>query len=617
MEHNVAVGLSAILVIGIAAQWIGWRLAIPSILILLLAGLVAGPVTGFIEPDELFGDLLLPIVSLSVAIILFEGGLSLKIDELRQSGRAVVNLVTGGVVITWVLASVAAYYIFDIELQLAILTGAILTVTGPTVIGPLLRHIRPSGKGATTLKWEGILNDPIGALLAVLVFEAIATGELGGSFGTIALEFMKSIGIGVLLGGLGAGLAVVLLHRYWAPEFLHEVISLSIVIGVFTLSNELAHESGLLAVTLMGVIMANQRYTSVKHIVEFKENLRVVLVSALFIILAARIELSQLEDIAWQATAFVAALIFVVRPAAVFLSTTGAGLTWKDRLFVSWMAPRGIVAAAITAVFALGLVNAGYEEAESLVPIMFAVIVGTVVFYGLTAGRVARALGLAVHRHEGVVIVGAHSWAREMALELKASGFRAVLIDTDMAHVAAARASELEAHFASAVSDSTLDEIELQGLGRLIALTANDDTNSLACLHFAEAFGRSEVYQLSLSPSAIDTDDHAPVSELRGRRLFDSKMTYAELERQFEAGATIVTSEFTDEFTYLRFQTRHSGRAIPLFMLRGNEEMEVFTVRNFREPNKGDKMLWLHLPEPALDRSSFERMPGDVSPEKP
>ena len=599
MEHNVAVGLASIVVIGIAAQWVGWRLAIPSILILLLAGLIAGPVTGFIDPDELFGELLLPIVSLSVAIILFEGGLSLKLDELRHSGRAVVNLVTGGVLITWVLASGAAYFIFDIELQLAILTGAILTVTGPTVIGPLLRHIRPSGKGATTLKWEGILNDPIGALLAVLVFEAIASGELGGSFGTIALEFLKSIGVGILLGAAGAGLAVALLHKYWAPEYLHEVISLSIVIAVFTAANEIAHESGLLAVTLMGVLVANQKFTSIKHIVEFKENLRVVLVSALFIVLAARIELSELGDIAWQAAAFVAALVLVVRPAAVFISTTGSGLTVRDQALVSWMAPRGIVAAAITAVFALGLVNAGYEEAEDLVPIMFAVIVGTVVVYGLTVGRVARALGLARHRHEGVVIVGAHSWAREIASELKGAGFRAVLIDTDMAHIASAREQELEHHYASAVSDSVLDEIDLQGLGRLVAMTANDDMNSLACLHFVEAFGRNEVYQLTLAPTESEAD-HATISELRGRILFDPKMTFSELEKQFEAGGTAVTSEFTEDFTFQDFQKRYSGRWVPLFLLREGEELEVYTVRQFHEPRRGDQLVWLHLPKPLI-----------------
>jgi NhaP-type Na+/H+ or K+/H+ antiporter len=609
LESNVAVGLASIIVIGIAAQWVGWRLAIPSILILLLAGLIAGPVTGFIDPDELFGDLLLPVVSLSVAIVLFEGGLSLKVSELRHSGRAVVNLVTGGVLITWVLAAGAAYLIFDIELRLAILLGAILTVTGPTVIGPLLRHIRPSGKGATTLKWEGILNDPIGALLAVLVFEAIVSGELGGSFGNMALEFLKSIGVGAALGAAGGALTVALLHRYWAPEYLHEVISLSLVIAVFTIANELAHESGLLAVTVMGVLLANQKFTSIKHIVEFKENLRVVLVSALFIILAARIELDELGGIAWQAAAYVAALVFVARPVAVFLSTTGAGLSLRDRAFVSWMAPRGIVAAAITAAFALGLADAGFVEAEKLVPIMFAVIVGTVVVYGLTAGPVARALGLARHRHEGVVIVGAHSWAREIAAELKGAGFRAVLIDPDLARIAAARSSELEAHFASAISDSVLDEIDLQGLGRLIALTANDEMNSLACLHFAEAFSRNEVYQLMLEQSESQAD-HAPVRELRGRILFDKRLTFAEMDRLFAAGAAVVTSEFTEEFTFRDFQTRRSGRSVPLFLLRGGQELEVVTTRQLREARRGDRLVWLHLPEPALDEETAE-------PEKP
>lgn len=600
MAEDAAVGLAAIIVIGIAAQWVGWRLAVPSILILLVAGLIVGPVTGFVDPEHLFGDLLLPIVSISVAIILFEGGLSLKLSELRHSGRAVVNLVTIGLVITFAAATAAAWLIFDLDFKLALLIGAILTVTGPTVIGPLLRHIRPSGKGAATVKWEGILNDPIGALLAVLVFEAIATGEHGGSVSVIGLEFLKSIGAGIGIGVLGAGILVMLLHRYWAPEYLHEAVSLSVVVLVFTVSNLIAPESGLLAVTLMGVIVANQNYTSVKHIVEFKENLRVVLVSILFIILAARIDLSVLWDFAPRSAIFVAILVIVVRPVAVFASTTGTGLSRKDKIFVSWMAPRGIVAAAVTAVFSLGLVTSGYSEAEDLVPIMFSVIVGTVVVYGLTSGLVARKLGLALHRHEGIVLVGAHSWARSIAKAISESGFRVVLIDTDHASVLSARELDFEAHYASAVSDSVLDEIDLQGVGRLLALTSNDEMNSLACIHFTEAFGRNEVYQLPATESN-DATDHAPVNELRGRLLFDRKFSFESLRDHFAAGAQVVVTEFSSTFTYREFQERYTGSATPLFMIRGGEELEVFTVNRFYEPATGDKMVWMYRrsqPEP-------------------
>lgn len=610
MEHDAAVGLAAVVVIGIAAQWIGWRLAIPSILVLLTAGLIAGPVLDFIKPDELFGDLLFPVVSLSVAVVLFEGGLSLKISELRHSGRAVINLVTIGVLITGTSSALAAWLIFDLEFQLALLIGAILTVTGPTVIGPLLRHIRPSGKGATTLKWEGILNDPIGALLAVLVFEAIATGELGGSNGDIALEFLRSIGVGAGVGIGGAVLAVLLLHRYWAPDYLHEVLALSMVILVFTVANELASESGLLAVTLMGVIMANQKYTSVKHIVEFKENLRVVLVSVLFIILAARIELAELEDIAWAAAAFVALLVLVIRPVAVWISTYRTGLSWQDKMFISWMAPRGIVAAAVTAVFSLGLVSSGIEGAEQLVPIMFSTIVGTVLVYGLTSGLLARRLGLALHRHEGVVIVGAHDWARMIAREIRDNDFRVVLLDTNHSNVAAAQALGLEAHYTSAVSDSALDEVDLQGVGRLLALTPNDEMNSLACLHFTEAFTRKEVYQLTMSSKLTgEDDDH--VRELRGKILFEKELSFDSLESKIAAGAQVVTTEFSDTFSYREFQSRYTGAAFPLFMIRDGDELEVFTVERYHEPGNGDKLVWLYLPKRTTEELERQKQSSD------
>ena len=594
MAEDAAVGLAAIIVIGIAAQWVGWRLALPSILILLLAGLVAGPITGFIDPDHLFGELLLPVVSLAVAIILFEGGLSLKISEFRHSGRAVINLVTIGLVITFAAATLAAWQVFNLDFRLALLVGSILTVTGPTVIGPLLRHIRPSGKGAATVKWEGILNDPIGALLAVLVFEAIVTGEHGGSISVIGIEFLKSMGAGIGAGILGAGVLVILLHRYWVPEYLHEAASLSVVVLIFTASNQIAPESGLLAVTLMGVIVANQGYTSVKHIVEFKENLRVVLVSILFIILAARIDLTVLWDFAPRSAIFVAILVLLIRPVAVFASTVGTGLSWRDKVFVSWMAPRGIVAAAVTAVFSLGLVTAGYAEAEDLVPIMFSVIVGTVVIYGLTSPIVARRLGLSLHRHEGAVIVGAHSWARSIAKAISENGFRVVLIDTDHASVLSARELDLEAHYTSAISDSVLDEIDLQGVGRLLALTSNDEMNSLACLHFTEAFGRNEVYQLPTTESDDETD-HSAVSELRGRPLFDRTMSFEVLRERFEAGAQIVVTEFSSTFTYREFQERYTGSATPLFLIRSGEELEVFTVNRFHAPSTGDKMIWMYL----------------------
>jgi len=285
------IGLASIVVIGIAAQWLSWRLRLPAIFLLLLAGFLAGAVTGWIDPDALLGEALFPVVSLSVAIILFEGGLSLDIAELAKIGRVVRNLASIGVVATWGLAAVSAYFLLGFDLRLSVLLGAILVVTGPTVIIPLLRHIQPTAKLGSAIRWEGIVNDPIGAILAVLVFNAIVVGELQGGMSAAAVGVVKALFAGGALGLLGAGLIVVLLKRYWVPDYLQSTVTLAVVLAVFSLADLVLSESGLLAVTVMGSALASQKVVTVRHIIEFKENLRVLLISALFIILAARMPL--------------------------------------------------------------------------------------------------------------------------------------------------------------------------------------------------------------------------------------------------------------------------------------------------------------------------------------
>ena len=342
MSEHLFIGLTLILVLGIAARWIAWRLHLPSILLLLLSGIMVGPVTGFLNPDEIFGDLLTPLISISVAVILFEGGLSLSIADLREIGSVVRNLVTLGVVVTWAISTGAAYWILGFDITLALLIGAILVVTGPTVVIPLLRHVRPKGQIGSVIKWEGILNDPVGALLAVLIYEAILAGGFHHGPRAVAQEFFESLAAGCFVGFVGAVLIIVLLRYYWIPDFLQNAFSLTMVVSVFAVSNIWKPESGMLATTVMGVVLANQRICAVKHIVEFKENLRVLIISSIFIILAARLELSDLADVGFAGLLFLAVLMLVARPAAVYVSTVGTKLSFEECSFLAWMAPRGI-----------------------------------------------------------------------------------------------------------------------------------------------------------------------------------------------------------------------------------------------------------------------------------
>lgn len=592
MSEYTLLSIAGIVVVGIAAQWLAWRIGLPSILVLLVGGFIAGPVTGLLNPDKLLGELLFPIVSASVALILFEGGLSLKLSEIRDTGHVVRNLTTVGALAGWGLGAVGAYYLLKFDLPLALLMGAILVVTGPTVIIPLLRHVHAVGKVSSIIKWEGIVNDPIGAILAVLVFEVIVTSGIQAAATAVAYSLFKTILVGVGLGGLSAGLLILLLRRYWVPDFLQNSVALMFVLAAFTVSNLIQEESGLLTVTLMGIILANQKQASIKHIVEFKENLRVLLIASLFIILAARIELSSLAQLGVGSLAFLAFLILVARPVTILVSTVQSGLTWREKLFLVWMAPRGIVAAAVTAVFALELSHAGYHQAEYMVTEMFVVIVGTVTVYGLTAAPVGRWLGVATPNPQGVLIAGAHSWARAIANALQKEGFQVLLVDTNRNNIAATRMEGIPAHCASILSEYIVDELELGGLGRMLALTPNDEVNALAALHFAEEFGRAGVFQLP--PREGGHRRRETVSPpLQGRLLFAPHATYAYIDERINQGATVRRTRLTEKFDYQAYRSMYGDRALSLFLINRAGELVIFTADNQPVPREGHTLISL------------------------
>ena len=578
MEHPL-IGLAGIVVIGIAAQWLSWRLRLPAIFLLLLAGFVAGGVTGWIDPDELLGAALFPIVSLSVAIILFEGGLSLDIAELAKIGRVVRNLASIGVVATWVLSAVAARFLLGFDWPLSALLGAILVVTGPTVIIPLLRHIRPTAKLGSAIRWEAIVNDPTGAILAVLVFNAIVVGEGQEGITAAVLGVVKALGAGGALGLAGAGLIVLLLKRYWVPDFLQSPVTLAVVMVVFSLADLVLSESGLLAVTVMGSALASQNVVTVRHIVEFKENLRVLLISALFVILAARLPISDPAYSDPGSLLFLAVLILVVRPASVALSTIGTFLTWRERIFLGFMAPRGIVAAAIASIFSLELMELGYPGAEKLAPVMFLVIVGTVALYGLGAGRVARWLGVATPNPQGMLLLGASGWVRAVAQALKAEGVEVTLVDANRKNVAQARQDGLEAKCDNILAEYAFEDLELDGIGRFLALTPNDEVNSLATVHASDVFERSNVYQLA--PEGADEGGRLTEmpAHLQGRILFDTVATYAEITKRFAQGATIKRTGLTDEFGFDEFVEHYRGAALPLFVVTEAGKLRVLEAQ--------------------------------------
>ncbi len=314
----------------------------------------------------------------------------------------------------------AAYFVVGLQLAPAILLGAILVVSGPTVIIPLLRHVKPIGNIGSIVKWEGIVNDPIGAILAVLVFEVILAGGMREGSSLAIWGVVKAVIAGGMIGLAGASALVILLKRYLIPDFLQNPVALMLVVICYTASNAILTESGLLAVTIMGIALANQRFVSIRDITEFKESLRVLLISCLFIILASRLTFEQLSLFNAANWIFIGMLIVIIRPAAVFVSALRSELKWRERLFLAWMAPRGIVAAAVISIFAIRLAEIGIPNSESLMPLTFQVIIGTVAIYGITAPFVARWLKVAKPDPQGVLFAGAQPWVQKIANTLKA-----------------------------------------------------------------------------------------------------------------------------------------------------------------------------------------------------
>jgi NhaP-type Na+/H+ or K+/H+ antiporter len=612
-ERWVLLGIAGIVVLGIVAQWIAWSLRLPAILLLLASGIIVGPAWQaalghkLIDPDLLLGHLLQPMVALSVAIVLFEGGLTLNFAELKGTGRAVWRLVTLGAIVSWLIASLAAYLLLRLPWDMSVLLGAILVVTGPTVIGPLLRHVKPTGEVGALLRWEGIIIDPIGAMLALLVFEAITTSGAGSQHiaGIITAALARTLVCGLAIGSASVALLMLVLRRFWVADQLQAPLTLMMVVAAFVGANSLQSESGLLAVTAMGIILSNQRFVPTAHILEFKESLSMLLIGALFIVLGSRLSADQITAIGWRTALFVLALIVIVRPASVWLSTLGTGVPLRSRLFLAGLAPRGIVAAAVSSVFALRLREQQIPGADELVPNTFAVIVATVSVYGLSARWLARRLGLLGSGSRGFLIAGAHLPARRIAAALREAGQEVLLVDTNRENINAAKMEGLPTFQGNILSEQLLRKIDGTSIGRLLALTANTDVNSLAVLHFARHFGRSQVFQLPHTPrgDGVTAKVKADVTlELKGRLLFDPAGSIENLETRLRSGEAIKRTLLTKEFGYDALQARAGGSLILMFVQDATGELLVNTIGSPLVPKPGQSVIALSLaaqPAPA------------------
>jgi len=504
--------LAGVLILGVLSQYFAWKFKIPAILPLIMTGLIVGPIsaeyfssdgTKWIEPIWNGTEGLLPeqilfhFISLSIGLILFEGGLTLKFSELKKMGPVIAKLITLGAITTFIGVAIPTHYILGISWEISFLFSALVIVTGPTVISPILRNIPLKKNVSTLLKWESILIDPIGALVAVLVFEFINAGE-DKSYSLITFyEFSKFLFLGILIGYVSAKLIAFSIKKNLIPNFLINVLVLGSVLTVFVFSEVFAHESGLLSVVVMGVFLGNSDLPQFDDLMKFKESISVLLISILFILLASNIQLSDIKLILnWQSLLVFSILILVIRPLGVFISTSNSSLSYQEKIFISWIGPRGIVAAGIASLFGIKLVSDGMENAEFLSPMVFMVVFGTVFLNSLTARTLSKILGVFLKNSEDMLIIGASKFSRQIALYLESTGKKVVLTDSNKSKVSEAKRNGLNAINSDIYSNELLNDLELSEVGYLFALTGNEEIDKYAVRKFKSQFGENGAFRL-------------------------------------------------------------------------------------------------------------------------
>ncbi|MBC2843913.1 cation:proton antiporter [Winogradskyella flava] len=604
--------LAGIIILGILAQWVAWKFKIPAILPLILIGLLVGPIaaeflsddgTKWIEPiwndvqkKGLFpGESLYYFVSLAISIILFEGGLTLKRAEIKNVGPVITKLITLGSAVTFFGAGIVAHFIFNLSWDLSFLFAGLIIVTGPTVITPILRNIPLKKDVSAVLKWEGILIDPIGALVAVLVFEFISVEGDSGFTKTALIEFGKIVLFGTTFGFTFAHALAFAINKKLIPHYLLNVVSLSVVLLVFVESEIFAHESGLLAVVVMGMVLGNSKLENLKELLYFKESLSVLLISILFILLAANINIEDLELLyTWKTAVLFAIVVFIIRPLAVFLSTQGSKLKFNEKLFISWVGPRGIVAAGIASLFGSKLLKQGVEGAEYITPLVFMIVLGTVLLNATTARLFAKIVGVFLTKSSGILIIGASKVSRLLAHYLETNGRHVVLVDSNQNNINKAKELGLEAFDTNIYSETLTDNIELNDVGYLMALTGNTDINKYAINKFGKQFGENGSFRLVSSEEMLDENNNPQEG------LFSHTDDFNSLIEVAKKYPSIQEADINNNEDYKRLISISNNEKdiIPLFIKDVDDELEIISSYNTEIDTikEGSRLVYLGKP---------------------
>ena len=583
--------------LGIGSQWVAWRYRLPAIVVMAITGLLVGPIFGFINPEESFGPMYSPIISAAVAIILFEGSLNLSFSELRGVGKSIFRISTVGAFIAWILGSLTAHYVAGLSWAVAFVIGGLFIVTGPTVIMPLLRQSKLKARPAKVLKWEGIIVDPIGALLAVFAFEIITFITAIDPDGTQLLMFFAASLFAIILGwALGRGLGW-MFETGHIPEFLKSPAVVVVVIFCFTAADEVMHETGLLSVTAMGITLANMGISSISDMRHFKENISVLLISTIFIMLTASLEMDTILHIfSPNIIGYVLLMMFAVRPLSIFIATIGTGLSFNERALVGWIAPRGIVALTVSGYFATVLADAGYEDASILTTLTFALVIFTVLAHGFSIGWLAKKLDLSMTGNPGVLLVGSNPFTIELSKSLAKVNVPAMIIDSSWEHLSIARKSGVPFYYGNMLSEQTEHHLDTIPYEYLLAVTDDRAFNSLICTTFLPEYGRTNVFKASPYNQLDNGYAKGVVSKVGGRILFDKKFPLEILIGKIESGYVFRQTTLTEQFNFEAYKAEKDPSTIFLYLIKPSGQLKFFSEEMRTVPAIGDKIVSLTPP---------------------
>jgi NhaP-type Na+/H+ or K+/H+ antiporter len=604
VSENILREFAMIGTAGVAVQWLSWRFGNPSVAWLLLAGLLLGPASGLIDPGRDFGPVVQPLVSAAVALILFEGGLSLNFKELRETSVAVRRTIFLGGPLMGGGAALAAHYIAGLSWPTSTVLAAILVVSGPTIITPMLKGARLDKRVASILRWESIVNDPVGTLLAVMAIEAAAALHGERAFAGLLIEALGGLAFSVAAAyALGRAIAT-LFDRGYAPEHLKAPILLIAVLALFVVADAMFDQSGLMAVTVLGITLANLRFANLHDISRFMEAVATLLVSGVFIVLTAQVDVASLRALDLRAALFIFVLLFVLRPAIVALLTIGTGLNWRERLFIGWIAPRGIIAVTISALFGEKLKAIGVADGQQLASFAFAIVCATVALHGFTLRPIARTLGLLSSERQGLLLVGASPWTEGLAEKLVEGGLPVLIVDSDWRRLQDARLGDLPCWFGEILSTEAHHALDLANFSHIVAATPNNAYNSLVCQEFGTEFGRDRVFQLGLGRA--DEGRRNLHFTIGGGRLFGAAMDFDDLQERLRRGWVFSRTRLSDQFDLDAWRDVNNPEIEILFWTRGDGEIAMNDARIERRPGANDT-LYAFGPVAGAKRSLFDR----------